>query len=187
MPTDCFDTVLPDSYNTRKIPRAEFIADIKAYVDQFDGDVAASITRLQESLNKYTFLFDALRKNLETLRFSVPELESNIEAIRYFQTRGEDEIPVTYELATGVYARATVAKREMIALWLGSRVMVEYSYDEAAALLEKNIEDANAAIEDLSMNLQFLKEQITTTEVSISRVFNWDVNARKEAPTIVEQ
>lgn len=45
--------------------------------------------------------------------------------------------------------------------------MVEYSFEEAVDLLTKNLESAEKNLKGLDEDIGFLKEQITTTEVSI--------------------
>lgn len=45
--------------------------------------------------------------------------------------------------------------------------MVEYSFEEALTLLTKNLENAEINLRELNEDLDFLKDQITTTEVSI--------------------
>lgn len=64
-----------------------------------------------------------------------------------------------------------------------ANVMLEYSIDEAEALLKKNLEDSRHALLQLETDLDFLKDQITTTEVNIARVYNYDVRARKAKET----
>lgn len=46
-------------------------------------------------------------------------------------------------------------------------VMLEYPIDEALALVDKNYRGTVAAVKDLLKDLAFLREQITTTEVSM--------------------
>ncbi len=54
---------------------------------------------------------------------------------------------------------------------------VEYSFDEAIALLTNNLVNAERNLNNLIEDLDFLKDQITTTEVSIlfslSNVIYW--------------
>ena len=81
--------------------------------------------------------------------------------------------------------------------------MLEYSLDQAEDLLTKNFNQANLTMEQADTDLDFLKyfffikillfyfqiltnfflnlirDQITTTEVNIARVYNWDVKRRK--------
>lgn len=45
--------------------------------------------------------------------------------------------------------------------------MLEYDIDEAQALLEKNLSTASRNLETLEEDLDFLRDQFTTTEVSI--------------------
>jgi len=45
--------------------------------------------------------------------------------------------------------------------------MVEYTYDEALELLENNLKNANTTGESLDEDLDFIKDQITTTEVCV--------------------
>ena len=53
--------------------------------------------------------------------------------------------------------------------------MVEYSIDEARNLIKQNIADIENQITDLEHNMEVLKENMTVIEVSVSRVFNYDV------------
>lgn len=45
--------------------------------------------------------------------------------------------------------------------------MLEYDIDEAQTLLEKNLGTASRNLESLEEDLDFLRDQFTTTEVSI--------------------
>jgi hypothetical protein len=45
--------------------------------------------------------------------------------------------------------------------------MLEYSFNEAIELLTKNLDSAESSLVGLDEDIQFLKDQITTTEVSI--------------------
>ena len=47
--------------------------------------------------------------------------------------------------------------------------MVEYTYDEAIALLNKNLSNARENINTYINDLEYLKEQITTLEVNLAR------------------
>lgn len=57
--------------------------------------------------------------------------------------------------------------------------MLEYTHKEGQELLEKNIRSANENLQQLEKQLEFLREQITTTEVTMARVYNFDVMRRK--------
>lgn len=48
-------------------------------------------------------------------------------------------------------------------------------------LLTENRDNAKTNLKSLDEDVQFLRDQITTTEVNIARIFNYDVMARKKA------
>lgn len=58
--------------------------------------------------------------------------------------------------------------------------MLEYDIDEAQALLEKNLLTATKNLDSLEEDLDFLRDQFTTTEVNMARVYNWDVKRRNK-------
>jgi len=58
--------------------------------------------------------------------------------------------------------------------------MVEYSFEEARSLLTKNMAGATKTLQTIEEDLNFLKDQITTTEVNIARIFNFDVKQRRQ-------
>lgn len=61
--------------------------------------------------------------------------------------------------------------------------MVEYTYEEAQELLEKNLKLCVQQLDEINEDLAFLRDQITTTEVNMSRTYNYGVKLRKEART----
>lgn len=87
-----------------------------------------------------------------------------------------------YELSDAVYAKACVplVAEQPVFLWLGANVMLEYSVEEAIALLASNLGMAQKTLAQLVADLAFLKDQMTTSEVNIARVFNWDVRERRK-------
>lgn len=50
--------------------------------------------------------------------------------------------------------------------------MVEYTFDEAILLLEKNLQNALGNLKSYEEDINYLKDQVTTCEVNISRVYN---------------
>ncbi|KAK3430506.1 hypothetical protein EUGRSUZ_D01581 [Eucalyptus grandis] len=77
-----------------------------------------------------------------------------------------------FEVSEGIYSRARIEDTDSVCLWLGANVMLEYSCEEATTRLQKNLENAKARLEVLVANLQFLREQVTITRVTIARVYN---------------
>ena len=88
----------------------------------------------------------------------------------------DGETPLFYhEIVNGLYAKAKIAENKKVGLFLGSNIMVEYTVEEAKALIQNNLQKINDQITNMKENMEFLKEQITIIEVSVSRVFNFDV------------
>lgn len=50
--------------------------------------------------------------------------------------------------------------------------MVEYNYDDALKLLFRNQKNAEEKLAETTADCDFLKDQITTTEVNMARVYN---------------
>jgi len=61
--------------------------------------------------------------------------------------------------------------------------MLEYDIDEAQALLEKNLSTATRNLDSLEEDLDFLRDQFTTTEVSILLICRSDVEGNVQVPT----
>ena len=55
----------------------------------------------------------------------------------------------------------------IMSLFLQANVMLEYSIEEAEALLSKNLNTAQKSLTEIEEDLGFLRDQYTTTEVSI--------------------
>ncbi len=58
--------------------------------------------------------------------------------------------------------------------------MLEYDLDEAEKLLTKNKSSAETNIGQIGFDLDYLRDQMTITEVTMARIYNWDVKKRKE-------
>ena len=60
--------------------------------------------------------------------------------------------------------------------------MVQYTYEEALKLLSKNLANAEMKIKETDDDIDFLKDQLTTSEVNLARVYNMGVlNTRAKA------
>ena len=103
----------------------------------------------------------------------------------------------TFELNETLYAEAELENTDVVYLWLGvlpslrlddladrnpaqANVMLSYKIPEAIELLRTKLENAQASLQGLSDDLEFLREQITVMEVNTARLYNWDVVRRRE-------
>ncbi|KAF1887585.1 hypothetical protein Lal_00040639 [Lupinus albus] len=91
----------------------------------------------------------------------------------------ENALTADFEVSEGMYSRARIEEIDSVCLCLGANVMLEYSLEEATDLLQKNLDNAKGSLEVLVADLHFLRDQVTITQVTIARVYNWDVHQRR--------
>ncbi|KAA8531201.1 hypothetical protein F0562_005885 [Nyssa sinensis] len=104
------------------------------------------------------------------LQAKIPDIEKCLDVVATLQAKkatGEALI-ADFEVSEGIYSRAHIEDTDSVCLWLGANVMLEYSCEEATALLQKNLENAKASLEVLVADLQFLRDQVTITQVTIA-------------------
>lgn len=58
--------------------------------------------------------------------------------------------------------------------------MLEYPITEARDLLQSKLDTAKKTMGQVDEDLEFIRDQITTMEVNIARVYNYDVLLRRE-------
>lgn len=58
--------------------------------------------------------------------------------------------------------------------------MLEYKVEEAIELLQSKLDTAKESKKTCESDLAFLRENITTMEVNTARLYNWDVQKRRE-------
>ncbi|KAA6355570.1 MAG: putative prefoldin subunit 3 [Streblomastix strix] len=123
------------------------------------------------------------------LERKVPEIQSTLKALDHLIAKKNAQVELTMDflLSENVYSQAVVDNTGKVGIWLGANVMVEYSYDEAKALLERNLDGAEKQLKSVDDDLLFLKAQITTSEVAIARFFNFDVKQRRQLRAIQEK
>lgn len=60
---------------------------------------------------------------------------------------------------------------------------VEYSVDEAIGLLEVQLKNTKALINELAVIIDYFKDQRNTSQVNIARIHNFGVDQRKRGLT----
>lgn len=89
-------------------------------------------------------------------------------------------VTTRYNLADNIYGKAEIdSSTGIVNLWLGANVMLQYTYDEAITFLSQNHENAKKEYATVQEDLAFVRDQIVTSEVSMTRIFNWDVRKRR--------
>ncbi|XP_051987920.1 prefoldin subunit 3-like [Xyrauchen texanus] len=176
----------PGTANRKKhlgIPEAIFVEDVDAFMKQPGNDTADAVLRkLDEQYQKYKYMELNLAQKKLRLKSQIPQIKQTLEILRHMQKKKgtKDPMETHFLLADNVYCKASVPPTDKVCLWLGANVMLEYDIDEAQALLEKNLATASRNLDSLEEDLDFLRDQFTTTEVNMARVYNWDVKRRSK-------
>ncbi|KAI0907251.1 Prefoldin subunit-domain-containing protein [Ustulina deusta] len=168
--------------NPRGIPCAPFVDKVEDYVSS-RHEVEATLRNFQEMISKYQFMELNLQRRIAGLKDKMPDIQKTLDTVRFLKTRTSDSDPIdtTFELNDTLYAKATIPPTDEVYLWLGANVMLSYPLDEAETLLTSKLAAAKQSHSNCEEDLEFLREQITTMEVAIARVYNWDVvQKRKE-------
>ncbi|XP_058788559.1 prefoldin subunit 3 [Phymastichus coffea] len=175
----------PDGKSYAGIPEAEFVDDVDAFMakPENNGVTDQVLKRLDESHSKYKYMEFNLLNKRRRLKDQIPDLEKSVEMIKKLQVvkSNSEDMETQFILSDQVYVKAVIAPTDKVCLWLGANVMLEYTLDDAHDLLTKNIEAAKKNLEYIEHDLDFLRDQFTTTEVNMARVYNWDVKRRQAA------
>jgi prefoldin subunit 5 len=167
------------------------------------ADVESTLTRFQEMVSKYTFMQQNVERRAQGLKEKLPEMKRTLQVVKFLRRKrakamddeptedddslgeeeggGTDKIETTFSLQDTLYARATIrpATLDSVYLWLGANVMVSYPLTEAEELLQQKLDKAQESLKACDEDLEFLRVQITTLEVALARVHNWDVGEKR--------
>ncbi|KAK3400533.1 Prefoldin subunit-domain-containing protein [Sordaria brevicollis] len=168
--------------NPRGIPQAPFVDKVEDYVTS-RADVEPTLRRFQELIAKYQFMEQNLQRRVVGLKDKMPDIQKTLDTVRFLQMRKDEEDPIetTFELNETLHAKAKIPPTDEVYIWLGANVMLSYPIEEAEQLLDSKLKAATTSLQNCEEDLDFLREQITTMEVAVARVYNWDVvQKRKE-------
>jgi len=173
---------LGDKKSYAGIPEAEFVEDVDAYMSRPDNNSSVDdvLKKLDSQHAKYKFMEYNLLSKKKRLQNQIPELKRSLTMIEKLESQ-KDEFDTQFVLSEQVFAKAKVPPTNTVFLWLGANVMLEYTLEDARKLLTQNIAAAERNSNYVSHDLDFLRDQFTTTEVNMARVYNWDVKRRQAA------
>lgn len=185
------------------------MSNVTDYVKSLE-DVEPTLTRFQEMVSKYTFMQQNVERRAAGLKEKLPDMKRTLEVVKFLKKKRKDiantsntdsddgddldadtdgldpnksdEIETTFSLQDTLYAKAKIRPAEIneVYLWLGANVMVAYPLDEAEELLQSKLDKAKESLAAAEEDLEFLRIQITTLEVAIARVHNWDVGEKRK-------
>lgn len=93
------------------------------------------------------------------MEYKIPEIEKAIELVNELVKKKDQEFETKYILTEGIFTQAVSKGTGTVFLWLGANTMVEYNYEEALDLLEKNLKNAKKNHQTYKVDLEFIKEQ----------------------------
>mmetsp|Transcript_7238 Transcript_7238/g.15469 ORF Transcript_7238/g.15469 Transcript_7238/m.15469 type:complete len:205 (-) Transcript_7238:1207-1821(-) len=181
---------ITEGENDRGIPHVKFIDDVDAFANSFTPPSSAEllIGAYSELHAKFKTFETSLTQKKQNYDLKIPDIEKSLALIKNLQSKQESGETVTtrYNLADNVYGKAEVdTSVGIVNLWLGANVMLEYTYQEAIDFLSKNLDKCQKELKFGKEDLAFVRDQIVTSEVSMTRIFNWDVR-KKRAEGAVE-
>eukprot|EP00397_Hematodinium_sp_SG-2012_P045968 GEMP01051788.1.p1 GENE.GEMP01051788.1~~GEMP01051788.1.p1 ORF type:complete len:188 (-),score=53.06 GEMP01051788.1:952-1515(-) len=175
------DDLTQGSSNKRQIPEAIFIDNVESLVGTQEAQHVVAV--LKELHAKYQYMSQGLVSQKSSLKVKHPDIKEGLEMVMQLKKKREEvkSMVVDYQLAESVYTKAEISlENEKVCLWLGANVLLEYTYDEAIELLSTNLANASITLEALDEDIQFVRNQITTTEVNIARTHNFGVKQREK-------
>ncbi|KEG10689.1 prefoldin [Trypanosoma grayi] len=169
-----------DYKNPRGIPRVEYIADMPTVVKN-GGGADTLISNLILDSSKYEHMEKRLVSSIANLDYKIPTIKKTLHALNFLKKRLQEErgaVRSYYCLTDAVFGEAEVVPQETVHLWMGAKVMVEYTFDEASQLLERNLANAEANLASTKEDLAWVQEQLTNLQINISRVYNYDLKSK---------
>ena len=166
--------------NPRGIPAAVFIESVEDFLKE--ESIEAVLGSLNELYSKYKYMEGSFERSKNIYKGKVPELEQTLELVKLMKSRkeNEEEMYTNYNLTDTLYAKAKLnLDKEKVVLYVGAKVLIEYSFDEAIELLEEQIVQSQAKLAELNEDLAFLRMSEITVEVNMSRIFNHSVKLKK--------
>ncbi|CAH4034050.1 prefoldin subunit 3 [Pieris brassicae] len=164
------------------IPDAIFVDNVDEFMSMPENSegVEKVLRKLDEQHGKYKFMEYTLNTKRRRLREQIPDLARTLEMIEKLKAQKET-MQTQFLLSDQVFVKAEVPPTNNVCLWLGANVMLEYTLEDAENLLTTNMATATKNLANVEHDLDFLRDQWTTTEVNMARVYNWDVKRRQAA------
>ncbi|XP_076445371.1 prefoldin subunit 3-like [Babylonia areolata] len=168
--------------NCSGIPQTDFVEAVDEFMKKPENESAESVLRRFDELHsKYKFMEYNLNTKKARLKSQIPDIRTSLDIVKHLQSKKDSEDPLEsrFLLSDHLFAKAKIPPTDKVCLWLGANVMLEYTLDDADDLLEKNLGAAIKTLAQVEDDLCFLRDQMTTLEVNMARVYNWDVKRRQ--------
>jgi len=170
------------SPNLAGVPKVDFLENVDAFMNKAENESAEAVLKRQEELHqKFKFMEYNMNTKKTRLKNQIPDIKSSLDIVKHLKVKKDNTEPLStrFLLSDNVYAKAVVPPTEKVCLWLGANVMLEYEIQEAEEVLLKNHDAAKKSLGQVEEDLLFIRDQMTTLEVNMARVYNWDVKRRQ--------
>ncbi|CCH41977.1 Prefoldin subunit 3 [Wickerhamomyces ciferrii] len=166
--------------NPRGIPQAPFVEKVEDYIKDA-ADFEKILAIFQERLQQYKYMEQSKLNAVQQYKTKIPEIKDTLTMVEFLNTKkdSDESIETNYELNDTLYTLAEIKPTDKVLLWLGADVMLEYPIDEAIELLNEKLSIATKNLQISEEDAEFLRENITTMEVNTARLYNWDVERRR--------
>ncbi|KAK2196848.1 bifunctional Prefoldin/Prefoldin subunit 3/Prefoldin alpha-like [Babesia duncani] len=149
-----------------------------------DRDPVATTNVAKELLSKYRFIENSMNAKLTALLDKLPELKDAMHTLERLKNKVDSndtsEIRTIFKVSDTLYSEAAIPCEGSVFLWLGANTMVEYPVGEAIDFLKEQYKTAQDSIESIKKELEWLRSQLTATEITVSRLHNYSVMKRAQ-------
>jgi len=165
------------------MPVIEFVDDVDSFMDLSEngGNAQQVLKRMEDTYSKIKVLENNHVNNKQRLRNQVQELDKSIAMLQELKARkaADQDMPTHFRLADHVFLKAKIKPADKVGLWLGANVMLEYDLEEGYDLLKGKRDKADQTLKSTNTMIDSIRENVTTIEVNMARVYNWDVKRRQ--------
>jgi len=178
--TTPYYSLITEGKNPRGIPQSRFIENVEEFLKS--ATIEAALGALNELYSKYKYMEGTFEQSKTAYKGKIPELQQTLELVKLMKNKRAEgeEMETNYNLCDTIYAKAKVdLEADRVALYVGAKVMIEYSVDEAEELLTLQLQQAEAKLAELNEDLFFLRGNSITVEVNMARLFNHSVKLKK--------
>jgi len=172
-----------ESSAVMSVPTVEFVADVDAFMSEPEhaNNAQLVLRRLEETYNKLKISEANNMNTKRRLKAQITEFDNSLRMLEELKRRRDagKDMTTQFRLADHVFASAKVPPSDKVGLWLGASVMLEYTLEEGDTLLKQKLQKAENSLETTNLIIDSIRENVTTMEVNMARIFNWDVKRRQ--------
>jgi prefoldin subunit 5 len=165
------------------VPVVEFVDDVDAFMQlpENAANSQAVLKKMEEIYSKIKVMESNNVNNKIRLKNQIQELEKSIAMLEELKKRkaSSEDMSTHFRLADHVFLKAKVPPADKVGLWLGANVMLEYDLEEGYELLTTKKAKAEQSLKSTNALIDHVRENVTTIEVNMARVYNWDVKRRQ--------